>query len=83
MKFAFIATHRGDMAGGMVMRGARCLARRVLCLANSIAECPREGQRTTTGQGASQLPRQRSDLWRSACLARPTGGRGRLRPTSD
>ena len=33
-----------DMAGGMVMRGARCLACRVLCLANSIAECPSEGQ---------------------------------------
>src|SRR5436305_13544107 len=28
----------GDLAGGLVMRGARCLARRVLCLADTTAQ---------------------------------------------
>jgi hypothetical protein len=59
MKFAFI---------GMVVRGARGLARRILCLAHSIAECPSEGPRTTAGQGASRLPRQRPYLRGPACL---------------
>ena len=28
----------GDLAGGLVVRGARCLARRVLCLADTAAQ---------------------------------------------
>ena len=40
MKFGFIAKHRGSRcsAGGMVMRGARCLAGWVLCLADTTAQ---------------------------------------------
>ena len=38
MKFAFIAKQSGDLAGGMVVRGARCLAGRVLCLADTTAQ---------------------------------------------
>ena len=29
----------GDLAGGMVVRGARCLAGRVLCLADTATQC--------------------------------------------
>lgn len=39
VKFAFIAKHRGNLASRMVMRGARCLAPRLLCLADTVAEC--------------------------------------------
>ena len=42
----------------MVVRGARDLARRLLCLADSVAECPGERQRTAADQGAGQLLRQ-------------------------
>ncbi len=45
-----------SLAGGMVVRGAQGLARRLLCLADPVAECPVEGQRTATEQGAIQLP---------------------------
>ena len=38
MKFAFIAKHRGIWPTRLVMRGARCLAGRVLCLADPAAE---------------------------------------------
>lgn len=48
----------GELADGVVMRGARGLAGRLLCLANLIAECPGEGQRSAADEGASQLSRQ-------------------------
>ena len=38
MKFGFIAKHRGGLAGGLVVRGARCLARWLLCLADTTAQ---------------------------------------------
>ena len=72
-----------NLADGMVMRGARGLAGRLLCLADPIAECPGEGQRTAAEQGTIQLPGQRPHLWRTACLARSPGRRGLLRSTSD
>jgi hypothetical protein len=37
VKFAFIEAAR-DLARGMVVRGARCLAGRVLCLAEAVAQ---------------------------------------------
>ena len=38
MKFAFIAKHRGIWAGGLDIRGARCLAGWLLCLAETTAQ---------------------------------------------
>jgi hypothetical protein len=38
--FGFIAKHRGDLAGGCSLRGARCLAQWVLRLAAARTECP-------------------------------------------
>jgi hypothetical protein len=37
VKFGFIAKRRGDLAGGLVVRGARCLARWLLYLADMLA----------------------------------------------
>lgn len=37
VKFGFIAKHR-DLAGELDVRGARCLARRLLCLADTAAQ---------------------------------------------
>ena len=65
------------------MRGARGLARRRLCLADPVAECPGEGQRPATEQGTIQRSGQRPDLWSPACLARSPGRRSLLRPPSD
>lgn len=48
-----------NLAGGMVVRGARGLASRLLCLAALIAEYPGEGQRSAADEGAIQLPGQR------------------------
>lgn len=73
----------GNPAGGMVVRDARSLARRSLCLADPVAECPGESQRSATDEGASQRPGQRPDLWSAACLARCPGRRGLPWPTSD
>jgi len=39
MRFAFIAKHRGDLAGVVALRGARCLAQWFSCLAVARAEC--------------------------------------------
>ena len=38
MKFAFVAKHRGIWPVAMVVRGARCLARGLLCLADAGPE---------------------------------------------
>ena len=40
----------------MVVRGARGLARRLLVLADPVAECPGEGQRPAPEEGTIQLP---------------------------
>ena len=72
-----------NLADGMVVRGARGLTGRRLCLADPIAECPGESQRPAADEDASQLPGQRPDLWRAACLARSIGRWGVLWPTSD
>ena len=67
----------------MVVRGARGLARRLLCLADPVTEWPGKGQRTAADEGASELPGQRPDLWRTAGLARSPSRWGLLRQTSD
>ncbi len=72
----------GDLAGGMVVLGARCLARRLLCLADPAAECPGAGGRAVADQRTGQLPHQRSHLRRAAGQARPARGGHRLRPPS-
>ena len=46
MKFSFIASDPRNLAGGLDMRGARCLAWRVLCVARAPAERAYQGQDT-------------------------------------
>ena len=65
----------GGVAGGLVVRGARCLARWLLRLADTTAQ-PAQPQRRRAGrEGACQLPRQRPDLWCPSRVARHAGGR--------
>src|ERR1700674_4412459 len=64
----------GDLAGGMVVRGARCLAGWLLCLADTTAKSTQLQRRRAGREGSLELPRQRSNLWRETCLARPSGG---------
>ena len=40
MRFGFIAKHRGIWPVAVALRGARCLAQWVLCLADARAERP-------------------------------------------
>src|SRR5438105_4491427 len=59
----------------MVVRGARCLARWVLWLADKATQPTRPEQRGSQRQGSRQLPGQQSNLWRQASVARHPGGR--------
>ena len=71
VKFGFIAKHRGIWPAQVVVRGARCLAGWILCLADTTslfgAARPRRGYRR---EGSCQLPCERPDPWRQACVAR-------------
>src|SRR5436309_2442113 len=73
----------GDLAGGMVVRGARCLAGRLLCLADEAAECAKAERRRAVGEGAGKLSCERPDLRRSACLARCACRWSVMRTASD
>ena len=73
----------GDLAGGMVVRGARCLAGWVLCLADTTAQSAQPERRRAGGEGARQLPCQRPNLWRQAGVARHARGRHVVRTASD
>ena len=57
VKFGFIAKHRG-ICPRVVMRGARCLAGWVLCLADTTAKSTRPQRRTAGREGSLELPRQ-------------------------
>jgi hypothetical protein len=73
----------GDLDRGVDVRGARCLASRVLCLAETATQRAQPDRRSALDQGAGELHRERSDLRRQARVARRSG-RGRdLRPASD
>ena len=76
-----------DLAGGMVVRGARCLAKRLPCLARPATQPAVPDGRDFGSAGAVELCRERSDLRRPAGLARPAGRRHGLRtapgPTAD
>ena len=48
----------GDLAGGLDVRGARCLAGWVLCLAEATAQTTQPQQRRTRRQGSGELPCQ-------------------------
>ena len=63
----------GNLAGGVVVRGARCLAGWVLCLADTAVQSAKPEQRRAGREGSCQLPRQRPDLWRQAGMARHAG----------
>ncbi len=69
--------------GGLVVRGARCLAGWVLCLADTTAQSAQPKRRGARCEGSRQLPCQRSDLRRQARVARYAGGRGVVRSASD
>src|ERR1700704_4928654 len=73
----------GDLAGGMVVRGARCLAGWVLCLADTTAQSAQPERRRAWRKGSCQLPGERPDLWRQAGVARPARRRGSVRAASD
>src|SRR3954469_14886418 len=59
----------GDLAGGMVVRGARCLAGWVLCLADTAAQPTQPQRRRDQRQGSCRLSGQRPNLWRQAGVA--------------
>ncbi len=83
VKFAFIAKHRGIWPAGVVVRGARCLAGGLLCLADSSAQSSRSpDERCGARVRASFLTSDRT-YGGSTCLARPARGGNRLRPSSD
>src|SRR5580704_14412854 len=73
----------GDLAGGLVVRGARCLARWLLCVADATAQPPQPGQRRAGRESSSQLPCERSDVRCQACVARHAGGRDVVWTASD
>ena len=75
MKFAFIAKHRSDLAGGMAMRGAGCLAVGLPCLAEPVAQRQIPQRRDARPAGQGELRCQRPDLWRPPGLARRAGRR--------
>src|ERR1700687_4944869 len=52
----------GDLAGGVVVRGARCLARWVLCVADTTAQSAQPERRRAWREGSCQLPGERPDL---------------------
>ena len=58
-----------DLAGGMDVRGARCLAKRLPCLADppAVAACPR--RRGDRREGPRQPCRKLLHLWCAPCLA--------------
>ena len=59
----------GDLGRGLDVRGARCLAGRLLCLADTTAQSAQPERRRTERQGPGELPGQRSNLWRQAGMA--------------
>ena len=54
------------MAGGLDMQGARCLARRFLCLAEATAQRAQSNRRDALCQGAGELLGERPHLRRQA-----------------
>src|SRR2546421_4024967 len=56
----------GNLAGGMVVRGARRLGGWVLRLADTIAQSTQPERWGIGREGSRQLPGQRSNLWRQA-----------------
>ena len=54
----------GALAGGVVVRGARCLAGWILCLADTTAQSAQPPRRGYRREGSCQLPCERPDLWR-------------------
>lgn len=73
----------GGLAGGLVVRGARCLAGWVLCLAGTTAQSAQPERRRSWREGSCQFPGERPDLWRQAGVARPARRRGVVRAASD
>src|SRR3954453_2373459 len=73
----------GDLAGGVVVRGARCLAGWLLWLADTAAQSAQPRRRRVGREGSHQLPCQRPDLRRQAGVERPAGGRTVVRTASD
>jgi hypothetical protein len=57
------------------VRGAQCLAGWLLCLADTTAQSTQPERRRAQREGSRQLPCERPDLRRQACVARPAGGR--------
>lgn len=83
MRFTSYHDTPRNLDDGLVVRGARGLAGRLLRLADQIAEYPGEGQRSVTDTGTSRFSRERSRLRNSACLVQSPGKRGLLLQTSD
>ncbi len=58
-----------DLAGAVALRGARCLARWVPCLAFPVAQRSGTQRRGSRRRGQGQLCWQRPDRWRPAGMA--------------
>ena len=84
MKFAFIAKRRGIWPAGLVVRGARCLAGWLLCLADATAQSAQPGATKSLSAKvrASFLASDRT-YGAQARVARPAGGRDVVRPAPD
>ena len=65
------------------MRGARCLAGWLLCLADTTAQSTQPEQRRGGREGSSQLLCERSDVRRQACVARHADRRDVVWTASD
>lgn len=72
-----------NLDDGLVARGARGLADKLLRLADQTAEYPGEGQRSVTDVSTSRFTRERPYLWSPAYLLQSSSRRGLLGQTSD
>lgn len=73
----------GELADGVVMRGARCLAGWVLGVADAATQPACSSRRGVGRQDPDEFPAVRPDLRRETSVARPAGRGGGVRPASD
>jgi len=81
-----VRVHReasGELADGVVMRGARCLAWWILCVADAATKPARASGRGVGRQDPDEFSAERPDLRCETRVARPPGRGGGVRPASD
>src|ERR1700747_346179 len=70
-------------AEGAEVRGARVRAGWLLCLTDTRPQSAQPQRRRAWCEGPHQLPGERPDLWRQACVARLAGGWAVMWAASD